>query len=68
MKDTGCRVAPGLSAEGRAVKVRQEVLATMEILECRKNEARDKVEKNVRGLLTSHDHYLVAARYEYCGR
>jgi hypothetical protein len=52
---TECRVVLGFDTEGRTVKVTEEILVKMEILDCRRNEACDKLDETTRRLRTTHD-------------
>lgn len=49
---SGCA---GFGTEGRAVRVREEVLVTMEILDCRMYELCDKLDETTWVLRTTHD-------------
>jgi hypothetical protein len=46
----------GFGTEGRAVKVREEVLVTMEILDCCMYEVCDKFDETTRRSRTARDH------------
>jgi hypothetical protein len=52
---TKCRVVLGFGLEGTTVNVKEEVLVTMKIVDCRMYEVCDKLDETTRVLRTTHD-------------